>query len=331
MKRVMSLFAVLGLSFALAACGNNVNNTTTGANASASPESTSNAEQNNTVADVALSGTIEIDGSSTVYPVTEAVAEEFGKENKDVRVTVGVSGTGGGFKRFTVGETAISNASRPIKDEEAEIAKSNGIEFIELAITYDGLSVLVNPENDWVDHLTVEELHEIFKPGSTVMKWSDVRSEWPAENIKIFSPGADSGTFDYFTEAVNKKAQESRNDAVVTFSEDDNTLVQGIAGEKYALGYFGFAYYEENQDKLKLVPIDGGSGPIAPSAETINDGTYAPLSRPLYIYVNKAFLDKPEVKAFVDYYLANAAELSEEVGYIALPQEMYDEGIAKLK
>lgn len=326
MKRVMSLITILSLTFALAACGN-------GNNAANNATVTNGAQENagNTTETAALTGTIEIDGSSTVYPITEAVAEEFGKENKDVRVTVGVSGTGGGFKRFAAGETAISNASRPIKDTEAELAKTNGVEYIELEVAYDGLSVLVNPENDWVDHLTTAELHEIFKPGSTVMKWSDVRSEWPAEDIKIFSPGADSGTFDYFTETINDEAQASRNDAMVTFSEDDNTLVQGVEGEKYALGYFGFAYYEENQDKLKLVPIDGGTGPISPSAETINDGTYAPLSRPLYIYVNKAFMDKPEVKAFVDYFLSNAAELSEEVGYIRLPQEKYDEGVAKLQ
>ncbi|MBY3621031.1 PstS family phosphate ABC transporter substrate-binding protein [Acinetobacter sp. CUI P1] len=330
MKRVISLFAVLSLSFALAACGNGNNGTNNATGATEAPSSANSAEQSATP-ETSLSGTIEIDGSSTVYPVTEAVAEEFGKENKDVRVTVGVSGTGGGFKRFAAGETAISNASRPIKESEAELAKAAGIEYLELEVAYDGLSVIVNPENDWVDHLTTEELHEIFKPGSTVTKWSDVRSEWPAEQIKIFSPGADSGTFDYFTETINDEAQASRNDAQVTFSEDDNTLVQGIAGEKYALGYFGFAYFEENQDKLKLVPIDGGKGPIAPSAETINDGTYAPLSRPLYIYVNKAFLDKPEVKVFVTYYLEHAAELSEEVGYIRLPQEMYDEDLAKLK
>lgn len=330
MKRVMSLFAVLSLSFALAACGNGNNGANNATGATDAPSSANSAEQTATP-ETSLSGSIEIDGSSTVYPITEAVAEEFGKENKDVRVTVGVSGTGGGFKRFAAGETAISNASRPIKDEEAELAKTNGVEYIELEVAYDGLSVLVNPENDWVDHLTTEELHEIFKPGSTVKKWSDVRSEWPAEEIKIFSPGADSGTFDYFTETINDEAQASRNDAQVTFSEDDNTLVQGVEGEKYALGYFGFAYFEENQDKLKLVPIDGGKGPISPSAETINDGTYAPLSRPLYIYVNKAFLEKPEVKAFMDYYMNNAADLSEEVGYIRLPQEMYDEGIAKLQ
>ncbi|WP_410512303.1 phosphate ABC transporter substrate-binding protein PstS family protein [Paenibacillus sp. BR2-3] len=330
MKRVMSLVAILSLSFALAACGSGNNGATNTAETNAAQENTSNAGQSNT-SETALSGTIEIDGSSTVYPITEAVAEEFGKENKDVRVTVGVSGTGGGFKRFAAGETAISNASRPIKDEEAELAKTNGIEYIELEVAYDGLSVLVNPENDWVDYLTTKELNEIFKPGSTVKQWSDVRSGWPAEDIKIFSPGADSGTFDYFTETINDEAQASRNDAQVTFSEDDNTLVQGVEGEKYALGYFGFAYFEENQDKLKLVPIDGGKGPISPSAETINDGTYAPLSRPLFIYVNKAFLDKPEVKAFVDFYMSHAADLSEEVGYIRLPQEMYDAGIAKLQ
>ncbi|MGP3788392.1 phosphate ABC transporter substrate-binding protein PstS family protein [Paenibacillus sp. 1A_MP2] len=321
------MLLVLVGALSLSACAGGT--ASTGSNESSGNGQTATSEEQGT--SEKLTGTVDIDGSSTVYPVTEAVAEEFGKEHGDVRVTVGVSGTGDGFKRFANGETAINNASRPIKPEEAENAKANGVEYLELEVAYDGLSVLVNPENDWVDHLTVEELHSIFKPGSTVMKWSDVRSEWPNENIKIYSPGADSGTFDYFTETVNEEAQQSRNDAQVTFSEDDNTLVQGVAGEKYSLGYFGFAYYEENQDKLKVVPIDGGNGPITPTHETINDGTYAPLSRPLYIYVNKQKLENPEVMAFVEYYLTNAAELSEEVGYIRLPEEMYKEDLEKLK
>nr|WP_243895846.1 PstS family phosphate ABC transporter substrate-binding protein [Paenibacillus sp. F411] len=324
---------LLAAAVSLTACSEGTESTesTGGTNTNTESTGTANTETTKVEEPAKLSGTIEIDGSSTVYPITEAVAEEFGKENGDVRVTVGVSGTGGGFKRFANGETAMNNASRPIKDEEAETAKAQGVEYVELEVAYDGLSVLVNPQNDWVDHLTVEELHSIFKPGSTVTKWSDVRSEWPAEEIKIFSPGADSGTFDYFTETINEEAQQSRNDAQVTFSEDDNTLVQGIAGEKYALGYFGFAYYEENKDKLKVVPIDGGSGPIEPTHETINDGSYAPLSRPLFVYVNKEMLEKPELKAFIEYYLNNAAELSEEVGYIRLPEEMYQENLAKLK
>jgi len=325
-KKTALWMTTVSLLVLLTACG--------GGQTSSQPIESTNAsgqEQSTGQESPTLSGTIDIDGSSTVYPLTEAIAEEFGKENQAVRVTVGVSGTGGGFKRFVAGETAISNASRPIKDEEAEKAKANGIEYIELEVAYDGLSVLVNPENDWVDHLTVEELNTIFKPESAVTKWSDVRAGWPAEEIKIFSPGADSGTFDYFTETINGKAQASRNDALVTFSEDDNTLVQGVEGEKNAIGYFGFAYYEENKDRLKLVPIDGGEGPVAPSTETINDGTYKPLSRPMYIYVNKAFMDKPEVKAFVDYYLKHAGELADEVGYVHLPQNKLDEEMAKIQ
>jgi phosphate transport system substrate-binding protein len=322
MKKSLALLMVFALTIVLAACGGKENN-----------DSKVNDTQNATAPKeetATLKGTIEIDGSSTVYPITEAVSEEFGKEHKEVRIPVGVSGTGGGFKRFCMGETAISNASRPIKDSEVTACKEKGVEYIELAVAYDGLSVLVNPENDWVDHLTLAELHEIFKPGSSVKKWSEVRAGWPEEEIKIFSPGADSGTFDYFTETINEKAQESRNDAQVTFSEDDNALVQGIEGNKYALGYFGFAYYEENKDKLKLVPVDGGKGPVAPSAETINNGTYNPLSRPLFVYVNKKELERPEVKAYVQFYIENAAELSEEVGYIRLPQENYDEGMKKI-
>ena len=279
---------------------------------------------------VVLEGTIEIDGSSTVYPVTEAVAEEFALDFPEVRIPVGVSGTGGGFKRFCAGEIAISNASRTIKDSEAEACKAAGVEYVELEVTYDGLSVIVNPQNDWVDYLTVAELNAIFKPESTVKTWKDVRAEWPEEEIKIYSPGADSGTFDYFTEAINGKAQASRNDTQVTFSEDDNSLVSGISGDKYAIGYFGFAYFEENQDKLKLVPIDNGNGPVAPSEITINDGTYAPLSRPLFIYVNVEEYKRPEVQEFVRFYIIFAGDLSSEVGYIAMPAEKYDEQLDKL-
>jgi len=279
---------------------------------------------------VILEGTIEIDGSSTVYPVTEAVAEEFALDFPEVRIPVGVSGTGGGFKRFCAGEIAISNASRTIKDSEAEACKAAGVEYVELEVTYDGLSVIVNPQNDWVDYLTVAELNAIFKPASTVKTWKDVRAEWPEEEIKIYSPGSDSGTFDYFTETINGEAGASRNDTQVTFSEDDNSLVSGISGDKYAIGYFGFAYFEENQDKLKLVPIDNGNGPVAPSEVTINDGTYAPLSRPLFIYVNVNEYKRPEVQEFVRFYIIFAGDLSSEVGYIAMPAEKYDEQLDKL-
>ena len=268
-----------------------------------------------------LSGTIEIDGSSTVFPVSEAVAEEFHKIHPDVRVNVGVSGTGGGFKRFTVGETDISDASRPIKDSEAQGAADNRIEYYPLRVALDGLSVMVSPDNDFVVCLTTEQLKMIWEPGSTVTNWSDVDPSWPSSKIALYGPDTDSGTFDYFTEEVMGEAQLSRPD--YTASADDNVLVQGIAGGKYSLGYFGFAYYQENQDKLKLVAVDSGNGCVQPTSETIENGSYSPLSRPLFIYVSKASLERPEVKAFVEFYLDNAAELAQEVGYIRLGEAEY--------
>ena len=277
----------------------------------------------------ALSGTIIIDGSSTVFPITEAVAEEFHKLYPGISTPIGVSGTGGGFKKFIVGETDISNASRPIKDSEAETAKANGVEYVELAIAYDGLSVMVSLQNDFVDSLTVEELGRIWAPDSTVTTWKDVRPEWPDEAIKLYAPGTDSGTFDYFTEVINGKSGASRTD--FTPSEDDNVLVQGIAGDKYSLGYFGFAYYLENTDKLKIVRIDGGSGPVEPTFDTIMDGSYAPLSRPVYMYVAAKSLAQPHVRAFVDYFLGEGAALVSEVGYVQLTEEDYAAQRAKLE
>lgn len=270
-----------------------------------------------------LSGKVAIDGSSTVFPITEAVAEEFLAVQPKVRVSVGVSGTGGGFKKFLLGETDINDASRVIKDSEVEKAIAAGIGYIELPIAYDGISVLVNPANTFVDYLTVAELKKIWQPGSTVKQWSDVRAGWPEEPITLYGPGTDSGTFDYFTEAINGKEQACRAD--FTASEDDNVLVTGIAGDKHALGFFGYAYYEENRDKLRAVPIkvSDTAPPVAPSVETINNGTYAPLSRPIFIYVSTAAADRPEVEAFVQFYLANAATLSQEVGYVALPEAVY--------
>ncbi len=329
-RQLLMLLLVLTVVFTSVACGagnEEPNNGTSG-----ETNETTEPTETDPVVELKLSGEIIIDGSSTVFPITEAVAEEFIGSYPEVKVPVGVSGTGGGFKRFCAGETAISAASRPIKaDSEVPVCQENKVEYIELAVAYDGLSVIVNPQNDWVDQLSIAELNAIFKPGSTVKTWKDVRAAWPDEEIKLYSPGADSGTFDYFTEAVNGKAQESRNDTQITFSEDDNTLVAGVAGDKYSLGYFGFAYFEENQDKLKLVPIDGKKGIVSPSAETINDGTYSPLSRPLYIYVSKTAFERPEVAEFANFYLQNAAELSAEVGYVALPQAMYDEGLAKIE
>ena len=268
-----------------------------------------------------LSGTIEIDGSSTVFPVSEAVAEEFHKLHPDVRVNVGVSGTGGGFKRFTAGETDISDASRPIKDTEAQAAADNGIEYYPLRVAMDGLSVLVSPDNDFVECLSVEQLKAIWEPGSAVSNWNDVDPAFPDKKIVLYGPDTDSGTFDYFTEEVVGEVQASRAD--YTASADDNVLVQGIAGGRYSLGYFGYAYYAENADKLKLVSVDAGNGCVTPTSETIENGTYAPLSRPLFIYVSKQSLERPEVKAFVEFYLDNAAELAQEVGYIRLGEAEY--------
>jgi phosphate transport system substrate-binding protein len=276
-----------------------------------------------------LSGSIEIDGSSTVYPITEAVAEEFHKIHPDVQVNVGISGTGGGFKRFTVGETDISDASRPIKSSEADKAAENGVKYYELKVGVDGLSVMVSLQNDFVDYLTVEELKKIWEPNSTVDSWNDVRAGWPDRPLNLYGPDTDSGTFDYFTEEIVGEAKASRSD--YTASADDNVLVQGIAGDRNALGYFGYAYYVENTDKLKLVAIDSGNGPVLPTKESIEAGDYTPLSRPLFIYVSDASLQRPEVKAFVEFYMEHAAELVAEVGYIKMDDQVYSDNLAKIK
>lgn len=267
-----------------------------------------------------LSGTIKIDGSSTVYPITAGVAEYFAEDFADVEVLVGVSGTGGGFKKFAVGETDISDASRPIKEKEAVICKENNINYQKLTVAYDGLAVVINPKNDWVDHLTVEELKKIWiNADDNAKTWADVREGWPEEAITLYGPGTASGTFDYFNEAIIGKEASSRTD--YNSSENDNVLVKGIADDKNALGYFGLAYYEENKDKLKIVPVDGGTGAIAPSMETVMNKSYAPLSRPIFIYVSDAVVARPEVKKFVEFYQENAAEISKLVGYIPLTEE----------
>ena len=276
-----------------------------------------------------LSGTIEIDGSSTVFPITQAVAEEFQKINPDVKINVGISGTGGGFKRFTKGETDISDASRPISTSEVDLAKTNKISYIELKIALDGIAVVVHPKNTWVDYLTTTELKKIWQANSTVTKWSDVRAGWPDQPIHLYGPGTDSGTFDYFTEVINGKAKSSRAD--FTASEDDNILVQGISGDPNSLGYFGYAYYIENKAKLKDVPIDSGSGPVAPNDSTITSNTYKPLSRPLFIYVNSASLKRAEVKAFVEFYMVNGEALVHEVGYTPLSAQVYKDNLSTIK
>jgi len=279
-----------------------------------------------------LKGTVKVDGSSTVFPITEAVAEEFGKvkAHRRIRVTVGVSGTGGGFKKFLAGETDINDASRSIKQKEIDKARKNGVKYIELPVAYDGLSVVVNKKNTWVDYLTVEELNKIWKPGSTVKTWKDIRSNWPDQIIRLYGPGTDSGTFDYFTEVINGKSQVSRSD--FTKSEDDNVLVSGVAGDKGSLGYFGFAYYVENKDKLKVVPIkQGNKKPVAPTMTTINNGSYAPLSRPIFIYVNLQAAKKAEVREFIRFYLKNAKELVKEVGYVPLMDQDYQKQLDKFE
>jgi len=252
------------------------------------------------------------------------VAEEFQKAKKNVvKVTVGISGTGGGFKKFCRGETDISDASRPILKKEMDDCKAAGVEYYELPVAYDALTVMVNPKNDWIKSMTVAELKKIWEPAAQgkIMKWSQVNPKWPDAPIKLYGAGSDSGTFDYFTEAVVGKAKSSRGD--FTASEDDNVLVQGVANDKNALGYFGFAYYAENPTKLKAVAIDGGKGPIMPSAKSVEDGTYNPLGRPIFIYVSKKSAAKPEVREFVEYYLKNAAPLVKEVKYVPLPAKAY--------
>jgi phosphate transport system substrate-binding protein len=272
-----------------------------------------------------LSGTIKVDGSSTVFPITEAVAEEFRTVEPKVKVTVGVSGTGGGFKKFSRGETNLSNASRPIKSKEKAACEANNIKYLELEVAYDGLAVTINPANDWVDSFTVEELKKIWEPSAQgkIMKWNQIRPEWPNEEIHLFGPGTASGTYDYFAEAICGKKVGTRGD--YTASEDDHVLVQGIAGDKYALGFFGLAYYSKNKDKLSLIGVNNGTEVVKPSLETVKNGTYKPLSRPLFVYVNSTSVKSKEVVEFVNFYIDNAGELSKDVGYIPLPSEKYTE------
>ena len=276
-----------------------------------------------------LEGSIKIDGSSTVYPITEAIAEEFRDVEPKVKVTIGVSGTGGGFKKFGRSEIAIANASRSIKDQEAKNCDENNIPYLELSVAYDGLAVLVNPENTWVDFLTIEELNTIWNPAAqkTIMYWDQVREGWPHEELHLFGPGTASGTYDYFSEAICGKKVGTRGD--YTASEDDHILVQGIATDKNGLGFFGLAYYEENKEKLKLVGVDNGKGVIIPTMETVSNGTYAPLSRPIFIYVNDAAKKRKEVKEFVSFYLNNAAAIVKDVGYIPLTNTEYNREITK--
>ena len=287
---------------------------------------TGETNQSKTESAVKLSGEIKIDGSSTVFPISEAMAEEFNKQNPGVKIGVGESGTGGGMKKFTNKEIDIAGASRPIKAEEKELATKNGVEYIELKVAFDGITVVVNKDNSWAKEMTVEDLNKMWMEGSTVKTWKDVRAEWPAETIKFYAPGTASGTFEYFTEAINKKAKSGRSTDVTT-SEDDNVLVTGVAGDKNGIAYFGYSYYEANKSKINSVKIGG----VLPSVPTIKDGTYKPLSRPIYIYINKSALSRPEVKQYAEFYMKNATKLVPEAGYVALPEDEYKKQLELLK
>lgn len=310
-RRIVVMLGLLAVAFGVLSCGRS------GQDASAKEGSAGGS---------AASGSVDVDGSSTVMLISAAVAEEFMKESPDVQVVVNESGTGGGMKKFTAGEIDICDASRPIQEGEIAAAKEKNIEWIELPIAYDGLSVLVNPKNTFVDDISVAELKKIWEPDSKVKTWADIRPGWPNKEIKLYGPGTDSGTFEYFTETIVGKKKASRSDYQA--SEDDNVLVQGVAGDEFALGYFGYGYYVENKDKLKLLKVDG----VLPTPETVRTGSYKPLSRPLFIYVNKKSLDtKPAVGQFLAYYLDHVKELSAEVGYVPLPDEIYTKVKAHLE
>jgi phosphate transport system substrate-binding protein len=268
-------------------------------------------------------GDIKVDGSSTVFVLSEAVAEEFTNAGNRARVTVGQSGTGGGFQKFCRGETDVSDASRPIRPPEIAACEKGGIAFYEIPVAYDGIAVVVNPKADWINDITTDELKMLWAPDAQgkIRRWNQIRAAWPDREIHLFGAGVDSGTYDYFTEAITGKEGASRGD--FTSSEDDNVLVQGVAGDELALGFLPYAYYNENRSRLKLVAIDAGKGPVAPSFDTIRNGSYAPLSRPLFIYVSERSLARPEVQQFVDFYIANVGGLAEEVGYVELGDEGY--------
>jgi phosphate transport system substrate-binding protein len=333
-KRLLLLVAILMLgSLVLAACGGDDDDSdptkTTGtsqpAATNASGAATDATEPSGDATDPVdygdLSGEINIDGSSTVFPVAQAVSEELLSMAPDVDFSVNASGTGGGFKKFCNGETDISDASRPIEDDEVALCKENGVDYTEFQVGVDGLSVVVNIENDWIDCITTEQLAMIWGPDSTVKNWSDVDSSWPNEQIDLYGPGTDSGTFDYFTGEINGEEGASRAD--YTASEDDNVLVTGIAGNKYALGYFGYAYYAENQDTLKVLGVDSGAGCVTPNPDTVASNEYAPLSRPLFMYIaHDSIVEKPEVAAFIEFVLSDEGQaIIPEVGYVALNDE----------
>ena len=308
-KKLLLLVTMIGILAIMAACGSDAE------------ESGSADDSNGNINEETLSGSVLIDGSSTVFPIMEAVSEEYMAEQPDVQVSVGFSGTGGGFKKFIASETDMSNASRTIKDEEKAELEANGVEFTEFELAKDGISIVVNKENDWIDSLTIEQLQAMWIENGETKLWSDINPEWPEEEIKFYSPGTDSGTFDYFNEVI---LDEQTLVESATLSEDDNVLVQGVSGDKNAIGFFGYAYYSENKDKLKVVAIDGGNGAVEPTNKTINDGSYSPLSRPVFTYVaNEAVATKPQVANFLKFTLENVGDLAEEVGYVRLTDEEY--------
>ncbi len=333
--RIQRIFVGALLISGISACSKNAADAPGASSANEAPAPADTAAAKPAAPAAPAATVIALDGSSTVFPITEAVAEEFQKTNS-AKVTIGVSGTGGGFKKFCAGEIAIADASRPIKPSEADACKAKGIEYIELPIAYDGLAVVVNAKNTWAKSLTVDELKRLWEPAAQgkITKWTQVRTGFPDKEVHLFGPGVDSGTYDYFTKAIVGEEHKSRGD--YTSSEDDNVLVQGVAHDPNALGFFGLAYFEENKDTLKLVPIDdgvdtNGKGPIAPSGETVANGTYQPLARPIFIYVSKVAIARPEVNAFVEYYLKNSEKLVKEVRYVPLPAHAYELAMARYK
>ena len=313
-KRHRSAAVAAGLVLTLAACG--------GADAGEASGGGS------TEGGSELAGTIQIDGSSTVAPLSEAAAELFQEENPDVNVVVGTSGTGGGFEKFCAGDIDISDASRPIKEEEIAACEAAGIKYEEVTVANDGLAVVVNPENDWASCLTVEQLNKIWAPGSTVKNWNEVDPSFPDEALQLFGPGTDSGTFDYFTDEINGEEGASRTDYQP--SEDDNVIVQGVQGSPGAMGYFGLSYVQENEGAVKAVEVDGGDGCVAPSVETVLDGTYKPLGRPLFVYPSDKALARPEVQAFLEFYVENEKEIAEQALYVELSDEQQAEAEEKI-
>ncbi|MCA0970072.1 PstS family phosphate ABC transporter substrate-binding protein [Halobacillus litoralis] len=329
---MLAFILVVGV---LAACGGSDSEEGTGSEGEAATENSEASGDSGETSEEgeAVSGPIAIDGSSTVYPIMEYLTYEYSQNNPDVNATLNSSGSGGGFKKSTVGEIDLSNASRPIKEEEQALAEENGIQLEPLELAYDGLSVVVSAQNDFVDSLSIEQLQQIFLESSDATMWSDINSEWPEEPIEIFSPGHDSGTFDYFNEVIleEEPMKEGEN---TTLSEDDNVLVRGIESNPNAIGFFGYAYYAENSDNLKVLGIQDGEGSeaVKPSPETIQDGSYTPLSRPLFTYVNvNAYKEKAQVRDFVEYTLNNAGKAAENAGYVALPEEKYQEQMEKVQ